>query len=106
MAFIDCRTLTPREVAPGFRGRFIHGHDMTLAIWEIEPGSGLPDHAHVQEQIVMVLSGEFELTVAGEKQVLTRDTIAVVPSNVRHSGRAITRCQVIDAFHPVRDDYR
>jgi quercetin dioxygenase-like cupin family protein len=106
MAFIDCRTLTSREVAPGFHGRFVHGHAMTLAMWEIDPGSGLPDHAHVHEQIVMVLSGEFELTVAGEKKRLTPGIVAVVPSNVPHSGRAITKCQVIDAFHPVRDDYR
>ena len=106
MAFIDSRTITPREVAPGFRGRFVHGDRMTLAMWEIEPGSGLPEHSHVQEQIVMVLSGEFELTVAGEKRKLTPGGVAVVPSNVRHSGRAITKCQVIDAFHPVRDDYR
>jgi len=83
MTFIDCRTLVPREVALGFRGRFVHGHDMTLAIWEIEPGSDLPDHSHVQEQIVMVLSGEFELTAAGEKQVLTPDTVAVVRAAFR-----------------------
>jgi len=106
MAFIDCRTLTPREVAPGFRGRFVHAQHMTLAIWEIEAGSGLPEHSHVHEQIVKVLSGEFELTVAGEARVLTADTVAVVPSGVRHSGRAITKCQVLDAFYPVREDYR
>jgi hypothetical protein len=30
----------------------------------------------------------------------------VIPPNAKHSGRGITACKVLDAFAPVRDDYR
>ena len=38
--------------------------------------------------------------------VLTPGTVALIPSGVRHSGRAVTDCQLLDVFHPVREDYR
>ena len=55
---------------------------------------------------VHVLEGEFELTVAGETKVLKPGQVAVIPSNVPHSGKALTKCYIIDAFYPVREDYR
>lgn len=66
MPFIDCTALPQREVVPGYRARFLHGEQMTVAYWDVEAGATLPEHAHVHEQIAHVLSGEFELTVAGE----------------------------------------
>ena len=32
--------------------------------------------------------------------------VGTVPSNARHSGRALTDCRILDAFQPVREDYR
>jgi quercetin dioxygenase-like cupin family protein len=55
---------------------------------------------------VHVLEGEFELTVAGETKILKPGQVAVIPSNVPHSGKALTKCYIIDAFYPVREDYR
>lgn len=106
MPFFDCTTLPQRVVVPGYRARFLHGEQMTVAYWDVDAGAALPEHAHVHEQIAHVLSGEFELTVAGEPRVLTSGTVAVIPSGVRHSGRAVTDCRLLDVFHPVREDYR
>jgi hypothetical protein len=30
----------------------------------------------------------------------------LIGSHERHAARAVTACQVLDVFHPVRDDYR
>lgn len=106
MPFIDTRTLPEREVVPGYRARFLHGEGMTVAYWTVKAGATLPEHSHVHEQIAHVLSGEFELVVAGEPRILTPGTVALVPSGVRHSGRAVTDCELLDVFHPVREDYR
>jgi len=56
--------------------------------------------------VAHVLDGEFELTIDDKTQRLGAGMVAIIPPNAVHSGRAITRCRIIDVFHPVRDDYR
>ena len=104
--FKNLEEIEVREIMPGFQGRFIHTDHLTLAFWQVDAGSALPEHAHPHEQMVIVIEGEFELTVAGQAQVLAPGKVAVIPGNVPHSGRAITDCRVQDVFHPPRDDYR
>ncbi|MGV3492057.1 MAG: cupin domain-containing protein [Devosia sp.] len=95
-----------RTVFPGFHGRFIHSGRMTFARWRIDAGAVLPEHHHEHEQVAMVLGGEIELTVDGVTQRVKAGGVLVIPPNAVHSGRAITAVDVIDAFAPVREDYR
>ena len=106
MVFQDLKDIKEREIVPGYRARFLHSKHMTLAYWDVDPGAALPEHSHPHEQISNVLEGQFELTVAGESRILEPGQVAVIPSDVPHSGRAITVCRLLDAFHPCRDDYR
>jgi len=103
--FVDLKELTVNEPVPGYKAVFVHSENMTVAFWEAEEGAVMPEHAHPHEQVASVVEGQFELTVAGEPRVLDNGTVAIIPPNTPHSGKAITRCRLIDAFHPVRDDY-
>jgi quercetin dioxygenase-like cupin family protein len=105
MTFTTLADQPTKELIPGFHGRFIHGEQMTVAYWEIEAGAILPEHAHHHEQIANLLQGEFELTVAGETRHLKPGSVAVIPSNVPHSGRALTKCRIMDIFCPARLEY-
>ena len=58
--------MTPREVVPGYRARFITTAHTTHAYWEIDPGIPLPEHSHPHEQIVNVLEGTIELVVSAK----------------------------------------
>ena len=95
-----------KEIAPGFFSKLIHTANNTINFIEVKAGNSVPDHAHVHEQCSFVIEGQFELTVNGVPQLLDAGLFAVIPSNVRHSGRAITDCRLIDIFSPVREDYR
>lgn len=106
MPFVPLENQEERELLPGFRARFVHSAHLTVAYWKIKAGAVLPDHAHPQEQISNVIEGAFELTIEGETRTLGRGTVAVIPAHTQHSGRAITQCQIIDVFYPVREDYR
>jgi quercetin dioxygenase-like cupin family protein len=46
------------------------------------------------------------VTLDGETRLLDSGTIAVVPAGTVHSGKALTRVRAVDAFHPIREDYR
>lgn len=98
--------LKGRELIPGTEVRFVHGDRMTVAYWTFDPGIDLPSHSHPHEQITNIVEGEFELTVDGVAHTLTAGHFLVIPPDVVHSGRSITTCKIIDAFSPVRDDYR
>ena len=102
----DWETIEARTPIPGFVGKVMHSDSMTFVLWEIAAGALLPEHEHVHEQVVHVLDGTFELTVSGRTEVLGRGQIAAIPSSARHSGRALTDCRILDAFCPVREDYR
>ncbi|MFA4836989.1 MAG: cupin domain-containing protein [Dehalococcoidia bacterium] len=106
MAFLELNHLEKREIIPGYKVCFVHSENMTFAYWDIEPDAILPDHSHPHEQVANVLEGRFELTVDGEKRVLGPRDVAIIPPNASHSGKAVTKCRIIDVFYPIREDYR
>ena len=106
MSFIDLNKIEGKEVVPGFTGKFIHSEYMSIAFWTIKAGHSLPEHKHVHEQIANVIAGEIELVMEGKSHILTKDTCLIIPSNVPHSGKAITDCYIVDVFYPVREDLR
>ena len=103
---IHLSEIEPKEIMPGYHGKMIHGETMTLAFWEVEQGATVPEHQHVNEQIMHVLEGRFEFTVAGKSRVYLAGDLVVIPSDTPHSGRALTACKLMDAFSPVREAYK
>jgi quercetin dioxygenase-like cupin family protein len=95
-----------KEILPGFWGRFIHTDSMTLAFWEIEKGSSLPEHSHFHEQVANIIEGKFEMTIEGVTHILVPGAVAIIPSNAIHSGKALSDCKILDIFSPVREDYK
>ena len=106
MPFIEIENLPAKEIVKGYRARTVHTGTMTFVYWTVEPGHSIPEHSHPHEQVAQVLSGEFELTVAGETRILKPGIVAVIPPCVQHGGRAVTACSLLDVFHPEREDYK
>lgn len=62
-----------------------------------------PMHVHVEEQITIVLDGEFEFTLDGDTRTMRAGDVAVIPSWVPHGARTKeTTCREIDVFNPPR----
>lgn len=106
MTFLKIDESDKKEFVPGARVCFVHSQNMTLAYWTFAPGALLPEHSHPHEQVSNIIEGEFDLMVDGKTERLGPGHVAVIPPNAVHSGKALTLCRVIDAFYPVREDYR
>ena len=106
MGFYNLEEMEKKSLFPNTQARFIHTDNMTFAYWELEVGAEIPEHAHEHEQVSNVLEGEIELRINGKTQVCGPGHVAVFPSNASHYGKAVTKCQVIDVFYPVREDFR
>ena len=106
MVYLKVSDLPAREQMPGFHGRFIHADRVTIVHWDVDAGANLPEHSHPHEQVSNLIEGVFNMTIDGTERHLTAGSVAVVPSNAIHSGRAVTACRFIDVFQPVREDYR
>lgn len=98
--------IAPFEISRGFNARFVHTDSMTLAFVDVDEGAELPEHSHLHEQVTTLLEGRFDLIISGEMHRMEPGDVCVIPSNVPHSGKAHTRCRIMDVFHPVREDFR
>jgi unsaturated pyranuronate lyase len=106
MSVVRLDTVPVREIFPGIRARVVHSARTSQSFVEIDAGVSFPEHQHPHEQIVNVLEGELEIVSGNETHRLRPGEVLVIPPDVPHRGRAITKCRVLDVFAPTRDDYR
>jgi quercetin dioxygenase-like cupin family protein len=98
MPFVDTSSLKVVERLPGWRGRYFHSPSMTFAHYDFKRGSSIHEHFHPQEEVYEVIAGELEVTIGGEAQIARAGLVAIVPSNVPHSVKALTdgRAIIVD----------
>ena len=106
MKLAEFSSMPEMKMADGVVAHVVNTATMSTTHVRFVKGAAIPEHSHYNEQFTMVIDGELELTVAGEKVVLTRGKVLVLPPNVPHSARALTEVYVIDVFHPTREDFR
>ena len=78
---------------------------MTFAHYDFVRGSSVHEHFHVQEEVWEVIEGEIELTIDGVTRIARANMVAIVPSNVRHSVKALTDGRAIIVDSPLRRDF-
>lgn len=100
------KELKSKELVTGITGYYAHGDCMTFGLVELDAGSSVPLHQHVQEQITYIIEGELDMEIGGQSCLLTAGMYHVIPSNTLHSAIARTACRLIDTFSPVREDYK
>lgn len=106
MPLVLLSDLPDLEIAQGIHAHAVTAENVTVLHVRIDKGALLPEHAHVNEQVINVIDGQLKLTVQGETHILEPGKVMVLPSNVPHSGKALTDVKVVDVFYPVREDFR
>jgi quercetin dioxygenase-like cupin family protein len=106
MPFIHYSSMPHLKLMDGIHGALYHSDQMTFGHLVLEEGAMLPAHHHVHEQWTHVIEGRLEFTLADETQIMTEGISVFIPSDTVHTARALTKCKVIDAFLPVREDFK
>ena len=100
------KDIEQKEILPGLLGKFVHGNNMSWAFWDVKKDCIVPNHNHIHEQIMHVQEGVFEFNLDGKTNNYGSNSVVVIPSNIPHSGIALTDCKIMDVFSPVREEYR
>jgi quercetin dioxygenase-like cupin family protein len=91
------------EFVPGLVFRPVVGNKLMANFVRFSPNTVAPVHTHEEEQITVVIEGEFEFDLAGDVRIMRPGMTAVVPPGVPHGARTQdTSCFEIDIFHPPR----
>jgi quercetin dioxygenase-like cupin family protein len=105
MPLVDTSKLDVIERLPGWHGRYFHTTNMTFAHYDFVRGASIHEHIHPQEEVYEVVEGELEITIDGLAQIAKAGVVAIVPSNARHSVKALTDGRAIIVDYPARRDF-
>jgi quercetin dioxygenase-like cupin family protein len=101
--YVDVDAIEPVEFVPGLGFRPVLGEHTMLNFVTFEKNTEAPRHVHVEEQIVLVLDGEFEFEIDGDVRTMRAGDVAVVPPWVPHGAHTKdTTCREVDVFNPPR----
>ena len=105
--FEPLRNIRPHVLNKGITARAVEGERMTLAVVDLDPDIVMPEHHHENEQLGFIIAGSLTMWIGGEKRDLKPGDTYAVPSHVpHHVAVGPDGCTVVDAFAPVRADWR
>lgn len=107
MTYFRKDDLPVTEMLPGVMRRSAYLDGVMITFFDFEPNAVIPRHHHSNQQITWVISGAMEFELDGEKRVLQAGDGALIPPDTPHSAVVLDEpCRALDAWHPIRDDYR
>jgi quercetin dioxygenase-like cupin family protein len=101
--YVDVDAIDSIEFVPGLGFRPVLGERTMVNFVSFAPHTEAPLHVHEEEQIVLVIEGEFEFDIDGDVRTMRAGDVAVIPSWVPHGARTYsTPCREVDVFNPPR----
>jgi len=101
--FVTVKDIDAVEFVPGLQFRPVLGERAMANFVSFAPHTVAPTHVHEEEQIVVVLQGEFEFELDGEFRTMRPGDVAVIPPWVPHGARTLeSSCLELDVFTPPR----
>ncbi len=106
MPFLNPDKMKTAEPLPGWKGRYWRSDAMSFAHYDVEAGCSIHEHHHPNEEVWVIIEGQFEVSIGGETQVAGPGAVAVVPPDVPHSVRVLEGGRAFVANHPNRTELR
>ena len=105
-AFDELAAMSPYAIWPGVRARAVGSERTTFAVVELDPGTVVPEHAHENEQVGVLVSGSARFRVGDEERDVSPGGVWSIPPNVPHEVEAgPDGAVVVEVFAPARMDW-
>jgi quercetin dioxygenase-like cupin family protein len=104
--FGDLAGAAPHRVWDGIVARAVAGGRVTLAVIELEPDMIVPEHAHENEQLGVLVAGSMRFRIGEEERELEVGATWSIPPNVPHE--VVTGPEgavAVEVFAPARADW-
>ncbi len=93
------------QMNPTVTRQALHAGAITIARIGIARGGAVPTHAHMNEQVMNVISGSLKVILDGEEAVLHGGQSLVIAPHLPHSVEALEDTVAVDVFSPAREDW-
>jgi quercetin dioxygenase-like cupin family protein len=105
--FTTADDIAPLMLMEGLSARAVNGEHITFAVIELEPRLQMPEHRHPNEQVGVVIRGEFTFTIGGETRLRRKGDMWVIPEGVPHhvDFAGDEGCTLVECFSPPRADW-
>ena len=104
--FDQIASIGPQQLWRGVVGRAVHGERVTLSVVELDPDTFIPEHAHENEQVGMLVLGSLTFRIAGESRELAPGASWRIAANTPHEiGTGPDGAVVVEVFAPPRHDW-
>ena len=105
--FVTRAECSRHTIFPGVNIFTTAGEKMMLSLVEFEPRSIVQPHSHPHEQMGLLVEGTLTFTIGDETRTLAPGEMWRIPGGVVHSAVAGDfPVKALDAFYPIREDYR
>ena len=105
-AFVDVGSIRPQQIWAGVVGRTVHGDRVSFSLLELDAGAVVPEHAHANEQVGLLLEGSVTFTIGDETREVRPGGTWRILADVPHSVVVGPEGALIaEVFSPVRDDW-
>lgn len=105
LKYIAWKDVEVEQVNPLLDRQLITGDEVMLARILLKKGCIVPEHSHVNEQVVYILEGALKFWIDGKEIVVREGEVLTIPSNMPHKAEAMEDTVDLDIFYPPRQDW-
>jgi quercetin dioxygenase-like cupin family protein len=104
--FDELAGLPPIQIWDGLVARAVESERVTLSVIELDANTAVPEHAHENEQVGVLISGSVRFTIGGETRDVGPGSTWSIPAHVPHDVVVGPEDAIIvEVFAPRRDDW-
>ncbi|MFX1376856.1 MAG: cupin domain-containing protein [Promethearchaeota archaeon] len=89
-----------------YRKTLLYNDNIMLCHFTLEKDAEIPIHSHKEHQIGYVLKGKLKFLIEDGEFLANEGESYIFDSNEKHGAKILEDSEVIDVFHPARDDYK